>query len=254
MLERCLVLVLVALGAFWASACQNTRQDRLLMFAAASATDAVTEITATFARETGTRVDCNFAASSALARQIETGAEADLFLSANERWADVLGKDGRIESRVDLLGNVLVVVVPAASRLEFESLKDLARGDVTRISLADPDSVPAGIYAKQALTRLGLWGRLESRVVRGFDVRQALLFVERGEAEAGMVYATDAAISSSVRVAFEVDPALVDPIRYPLALLKPGKNKEAALRLFRYLQTDPSKAVFRRFGFKVLER
>ncbi len=244
---------LLVLALFGSPACRSAQPNRVVLFAAASATDAVTEITAAFERETGTGVDCNFAASSALARQIETGAEADLFLSANEKWADVLQREGRIAMRVDLLGNVLVVVVPIDSRLAIGRLEDLTGADVARISLADPDSVPAGIYARQSLTRLGLWDRLQAKVVRGFDVRQALLFVERGEAEAGLVYATDAAISQAVRVALEIDPALSDPIRYPLALVKSGIERPAARQLFQYLQSDSASQVFRRFGFKIVE-
>lgn len=232
---------------------RNPRPEPLLVFAAASATDAVSEITVAFERETGLPVRCNFAASSALARQIETGADADLFLSANERWADVLVRDGLVEARLDLLGNTLVIVVPENSPLPIASPEDLLDARVERISLADPDSVPAGIYAKQALLGLGLWGRLKGKVVRGFDVRQALLFVERGEAEAGLVYATDAAISSSVRVAVEVDASLTEPIRYPLALLKSARDKPGARQLFDYLQAKPAGEVFRKLGFKRVE-
>ena len=222
----------------------------ILFFAAASTQDAVREISSRFEAENQVPVTLNFAASSTLAQQILAGAGGDLFLSANVRWVEELMTEGLGSRRRDLLGNRLVVIAPAGSGLQLRKPSDLSDPKVARLSLADPEGVPAGIYARDALRGLGLWRSLRSRVVRGSDVRQALFFVERGEAEAGIVYATDLRISEAVEPLLELDAASSRPIVYPLVLLKsPG---EAARHFFEYLFSPESAEVFRRFGFSIL--
>lgn len=223
------------------------------LFGAASTADALDEIKARFEQTHGARVRINYAGSSTLAHQIENGAGADVFLSANVQWVDYLEGKGLVARRRDLLGNRLVVVVPSDSPVRIAALEDLLGQQVERLALADPDAVPAGIYAKEALVKTGLWERIKKKVVAGDDVRRALFYVETGNAQAGIVYSTDAAISDSVKVALEIDPGLTGPIRYPLVLLREGADRPAAVSLFDYLGGPEAAAVFRKYGFTVLE-
>ena len=222
----------------------------ILFFAAASTQDAVREISTRFEAESQVPVTLNFAASSTLAQQILAGAGGHLFLSANVHWVKEVVTEGLASRRRDLLGNRLVVVAPPGSGLRLRKPSDLLDPKIARLSLADPEGVPAGIYARDALRRLDLWQPLRSKVVRGSDVRQALFFVERGEADAGIVYATDLRISEAVQPLLDLDTASSRSIVYPLVLLKsPG---EGARRFFEYLCSPESAEVFRRFGFSIL--
>lgn len=226
----------------------------VMLFAAASAGSALDEIRGQFKRETGVDVKASYAAASTLAQQIAYGAEADVFVSANTKWADFLERhpNAPVKERHDLLGNRLVIVVPAGSRLNLHRPEDLLDEAVRRVALADPAAVPAGIYAKQALTQLRLWERLREKVVAGADVRQVLSYVETGAAEAGLVYATDAAISTAVKVVAEIPADLTDPIRYPIVLLKQRGSRAEAESFYRYLDSPEAAQVFRRHGFVVL--
>ena len=251
-LPNCLRAVAAALIAAAAPAC-GVREENpasILFFAAASTQDAVREISTRFEAENQVPVNLNFAASSTLAQQILAGAGGDLFLSANLHWVKEVMTQGLASRRRDLLGNRLVVIAPSGSGLQLRKPSDLLDPRIARLSLADPEGVPAGIYARDALRELDLWQSLRSKVVRGSDVRQALFFVERGEAEAGIVYATDLRISEAVQPLLELDDASSRPIVYPLVLLEsPG---EAAKRFFEYLSSPEAAEVFRRFGFSIL--
>jgi molybdate transport system substrate-binding protein len=226
---------------------------KVLVFAAASTTDALDEIRAEFERlHPAVKVRMSFAASSALAQQIRAGAPADVFLSASHQWADAVGE--LVARRRDLLGNTLVVVVPVKSSLRIERPEALAGAGVRRLAIADPRAVPAGIYARQALEKLGLWKTLQPRLAGGADVRQALKFVETGAADAGIVYSTDAATARKVRIAMSLDAGLTEPIRYPLVLLKQAEGNAAAAAFYEFLTLEPARAVFERHGFLVLGR
>lgn len=220
------------------------------LFAAASTKEAVEQIARDFLAHTGVPVEVTLGPSSGLAKQIEQGASADIFLSADQASVDYLTMKRLVSERHNLLTNQLVVVVPADSPLELKSLRDLAGPQVRRLALAEP-KVPAGEYARQALGRAGVWDQLEARVVGGIDVRATLQFVARGEAEAGVVYRTDALGRPEVRVALEVDPALHEPIRYPLVRFLREPTNPATRRLFEYLRSDKAAAVFERAGFGV---
>jgi molybdate transport system substrate-binding protein len=196
-----------------------------------------------------------FAASSALARQIEVGAPADLFVSADEEWMDSLERKGLLRrgTRRPSLGNRLVLIAPAASRarLTIAPRFPLARAlGAGRLAMADPDVVPAGKYAKAALTSLGVWPSVRARLAPAENVRAALAFVERGEAPFGIVYETDARASAKVRVVGRFPAATHPPISYPIAALRRSANPEAD-GLRRFLGSPAGKAVFRRFGFLV---
>lgn len=221
------------------------------MFAAASLTDALKEIGAAYQDSTGVPVRFNFAASNLLARQIAAGAPADLFASADEGLMDFLAKKKRVTegTRISLLSNTLVIVVGADSRISIQSEADLARPEVRSIALAEPQSVPAGIYAKEHLESLGLWKKVIDRVVPTENVRAALAAVESGNVDAGIVYKTDAAIAKRVRVAYEVPRAEGPRISYPFSVLTSSTDETAARRFLDALASPAGRAVFSRYGF-----
>lgn len=238
-----------------AAAPAAARAGDILIFAAASTLDAVGEVGALYSARGGARVRTVFAASSVLARQIASGAPANVFLSANRRWMDWLVAQGKIVagSRRDLLGNRLVLVVPRArpGRIVigpgFKLVEFLGDG---RLALADPDHVPAGIYARQALENLGVWDAVGRRAARTGDVRGALALVGRGEVPAAIVYATDARISEKVRIAGSFPPSSHAPIAYAAALVA-GRDSRQAQAFFAFLVSPPAGAVFARHGFVV---
>jgi len=227
----------------------------VLVFAAASLTDALKEIAVSWEVAGGERVAFNFASSSTLAVQIREGAPADLFLSADEIQMDGLQKAGLIVpgTRRSVLSNTLVVVVPADSTLQIASGKDLAGANVRRLALAEPSSVPAGVYSKKFLERAGVWDAVAPKVVPTENVRATLAAVESGNVEAGIVYKTDAAISKKVRIAFEVPAARGPAISYPFALVRGAPRETEARRFLAYLGSPAARAVFARYGFLVKE-
>ena len=220
-----------------------------MVFAAASTTNAINEIKQQFAKQTGIDVQTSYAASARLAQQIVNGAEADIFISADTKWADYLAEKNHVAQRRDALGNRLVIVVPNDSKQGIKKPEDLMVKSIEHIAIGDPDSVPAGKYAKQALLKLKLWDKLKDKIVPAQDVRQALTFVETDAAEAGIVYATDAAISKKAKVAVEISENLTGPIRYPIVLLTQGKGKPEAERFFHYLNSPEAVKIFKKYGF-----
>jgi molybdate transport system substrate-binding protein len=237
--------------AILCGAAPTAQGKELVVLAAASLTDALEEIAAAYQDSTGVEVRFNFAASNLLARQIAAGAPADLFASADEGRMDFLEKKGLVVqgTRVSLLSNTLVIVVGADSRLAIQSEADLTRPEVRSIALAEPQSVPAGIYAKKHLEQLGLWKKLIDRVVPTENVRAALAAVEAGNVDCGIVYKTDAAISKRVRVAHEVPRAEGPKISYPFAVLTSTTDPAAARQFLNYLASEAGRAVFSRYGF-----
>lgn len=220
---------------------------------AASTQDAIRESATGFTAETGIEVKLNSDDSSKLATQIVNGAPADLFLSANEKWAEFVQAKGFALETVSLLGNGLVIIVPRGNPARIAQPKDLARPAVKRLALAGP-TVPAGIYARQALTKLDLWRELDqaNKIIEGENVRVALTYVERGEAEAGIVYATDATISNRVEVVSTFAAGVHEPIVYPLILLKAGEQNEAAQKFYAFLRSPRAAEIFRKYGFRFL--
>jgi molybdate transport system substrate-binding protein len=231
------------------------------VFAAASLTDALQEIATAYEGQSGDKVLLNLAASSTLARQIQEGAPADLFFSADEAKMDSLEKQGLIlkETRKSLLSNTLVIVIPADSNLKIGSAKDLATPKVRALALAEPQSVPAGIYAKEYLRSQKLWSKVIDKIIPTENVRAALSAVESGNVDAGIVYKTDAGISKKVKIAYEVAVAEGPKISYPIAVLagagQAGIKQQAAARKFlAYLESPAALDVFRRYGFLVSSR
>jgi molybdate transport system substrate-binding protein len=230
--------------------------QELTVFAAASLTDAMKDISTQWTKAGHQPLRMSFGASSTLARQIEAGAPANLFASADEKWMDYLAQKHLIaaDTRKDLLGNDLVLVVPADHPLhvtlgpDFDLLALLGPGG--RLAVGDPAHVPVGIYAEQALKKLGWWAGVEPRLARTEDVRAGLLLVERGESPAGIVYATDAAASKAVMVAGIFPPDSHDPVSYPFAVTKAGDTSETRA-LLAFLAGPQARAVFVQRGFKV---
>ncbi|MHB8523926.1 MAG: molybdate ABC transporter substrate-binding protein [Limisphaerales bacterium] len=231
----------------------NLPAAEVTVFAAASLTDALKETTRDYERQSGDRIFFNFGASSFLARQIEEGAPADLFFSADEAKMDALQKRGRIEAstRRSLLSNALVIVVAVDSPLRLASARDLAGPGFKTIALADPQTVPAGIYSREYLAKLGLWSAVKRKVVPTDNVRAALAAVESGNVDAGMVYRTDAAISKKIRVACAVPIAEGPAIRYPVAVVKDSPRAAAAEKFLTFLASVPAEKVFKKYGFIV---
>jgi molybdate transport system substrate-binding protein len=225
----------------------------LHVFAAASLTDAMREIAVNFENQTGTHVSLNLGASSLLERQIEAGALADVFFSADDAKMEELARKGLIDSatRKDLLGNSLVIVIAANVRPTIKVPGDLLRPEVRRIAVADPQAVPAGIYARTFLERVSLFEKLRSRLVPTENVRAALAAVEAGSVDAAFVYKTDAAISKRVQVALAVPGDDVPAITYPVAVLRGTKHPANAAEFVHYLQSKSAGAVFTSFGFVV---
>lgn len=234
---------------------QPARADEILVAAAASLTDALRQIGRSYETNSKNKVSFTFGSSSVLARQIDEGAPADIFLSADLAQMDYLDRNRRLEpgTRRNLLTNQLVIVVPADSRLSIASPQDLLKPEVKRIALAEPTSVPAGVYSAAYLRSEGIWDRIKGKIVPVLDVRATLASVESGNVEAGFVYKTDAAISKKVRIAFEVPIDQGPRITYPVAIVKDTRHKAAARDFIRYLSGSAGKAVFQQYGFKVLD-
>lgn len=225
-----------------------------VVFAAASLTDAFQAIGKLYKEKTGKDVTFSFAASSALAKQLEAGAPAGIFASADLKWMDYTDQKGLTlkESRVTPIGNSLVLIMPAdkAKEVKIDKSFDFSAfiGPNGKIATGLTDSVPVGIYARTALTSLGQWDKVKDRVVGAESVRAALALVERGEATAGIVYSTDAAIAKNVKVAGTFPADSHPPVEYPFELVK-GQDSAAAKAFFAFLTGPEAKAIYAKYGF-----
>ncbi len=225
------------------------------IFAAASLTNSITELGEMYTKKTGVKVSPSFASSSTLAKQIENGAPAEVFISADLQWMNYLGDRKLLleGSRFDLLGNRLVLICPISSdaKIKIEQGLDLARflGNGL-LATGDPDHVPAGKYAKAALEKLGMWPFVSNKLARASDVRSALTWVEKDEAPLGIVYSTDAAVSKKVRVVDYFPEDSYPKIVYPVALLKTGDSTQAT-GFMDFLKSSEGRKVFEKYGFVV---
>jgi molybdate transport system substrate-binding protein len=251
MLRKSLGIALLVLsmpgGPAWAA-------DRVLtVFAAASLTDVLRQVGDAYTSDTRQTVRFSFAASSTLARQVEAGSPADVFVSADEAWMDYLQSRHLLAAvpPIDIAGNELVLIAPADSTVSLSITGGFpiaaALGSVGRLAIGDPVSVPAGKYAREALTHLGVWRTVEARTVAADNVRTALNFVARGEAPLGIVYATDARSEPRVRVVDVFPEAAHQPITYPAAMVR-GANAHAA-DFLKFLQGARARGIFERAGF-----
>ena len=231
-------------------------EDKVTVFAAASLTNALTEISTQYEKEKAIKVAHSFAASSTLAKQIENGAPADVFISADSKWMNYLQDKKLIDtvSRKDLLGNKLVIVAPKGRsfKVQFDKAFDFSKAFDGRLCTGDIEAVPAGIYAKESLIKLNWWDAVKTRIVGAQDVRGALAFVERGECAAGIVYETDAKISNKVEIVGFFPAETHSPIVYPIALIANTKNK--GTDYLAYVQSAEALDIFRKFGFSILNK
>jgi molybdate transport system substrate-binding protein len=243
---------ILLLAAGMAHSADQTRT--LTVFAAASVTDVLQAVGDEFTRQTRTPVRFSFAASSALARQIESGAAADVFVSADQEWMDYLDSKQLIDSttRRNILTNRLALVAPADSTIALKIAPGFglvaALGTNGRLATGDPDSVPVGKYAKASLTTLGVWKQVEPRLVRAENVRAALAFIARGEVPLGIVYATDASVEPKVRVVDLFPESTHPPITYPAAATKIASPQARAF--VEFLGSPTAEAIYERAGFR----
>jgi molybdate transport system substrate-binding protein len=242
--------------SLWLAATPAMAQD-LLLFGAASLQDALDAVIEEYQAQGGGEVSASYASSSTLARQIEQGAPADIYISANPEWMDYLEERGLIRdgSRADLLSNGLVLVAP----LESDTAIEIAPGfdlvaalDGGLLAMGDPDHVPAGIYGRAALESLGVWGAVAPHVARADNVRAALALVARGEAPLGVVYRSDALADADVEVVGEFPRESHPPIIYPIAIVAGSEHPEAT-DLFELLRSEAAAGIFERFGFTILD-
>ena len=229
--------------------------EELVIFGAMSLTDALTEISQRFGAARNVKVYCNFAGSSTLQRQIEKGAPADVFVSASPIQMDALQQKGLIyeDSRRAILNNRLVLVAPVNSTLSMTDVGLLAQDTIRRIAIGEPNSVPAGIYGREALAQLGVWDAVQPKLIPSTDVRSTLAYVESGEVGAGVVYQTDAGFSKKVRIIYRFPDSSHTPIVYPAAVLRDTGNKVLAQTFLDYLQTAEVAAIFEKHGFSVVK-
>lgn len=250
-----MVGVLVLSFMFNASSIEpSSRAPIITVYAASSTSDVMRELVAAYREEANVIVQCNFSSSSALAKQIMAGAKADVYLSANEKWMQELADSGDIDpvTRFDLLGNRLVLIAASDSTAQVDlnepgSVAAAMRG---RLAVGDPDHVPAGIYAKEALTNLQQWEAVHRRLAPGADVRVALRYVATGSADLGVVYATDARVEPLVRVVATLPEASHQPVRYPVAVCSNASSQAAGFVAF--LRSDRARKAFEHAGFVFL--
>lgn len=249
-----LAALLLAIGCKTVTPISTDAPASLLVAAAASLQDAIEEIDPLFeSANPGTTVSYNFAASGPLQQQIEQGAPVDLFISAAARQMDALQEKNLIvaNARRDLLTNSLVLVVPRNSRSGLTDFRQLTNFSVKRISMGEPRSVPVGQYAEELFRNLGIWEQLQPKFVFGNSVRNVLGTVESGNADAGVIYATDVGISDRVTQVATASSDLHAPIVYPMAVVAASPNQQAAQAYAQFLMSSQAQAVFKRYGFGI---
>ena len=258
MVKNNTIKLLIALSLVFTSLLTHA-DEKVTVFAAASLTNALTDISAIYEKskdekEKTTKIVHSFASSSTLAKQIENGAPADIFISADTKWMNYLQDKKLINtaSRKEFLGNKLVLIAPKGRgfNVKFDKSFDFSKSFDGRLCTGDIDSVPAGIYAKDSLIYLNWWHGIKTRIVGTQDVRGALAFVERGECAAGIVYETDAKISNKVEIVATFPEESHKPIVYPMAFVVNAKNVNNDY--FSYLQSSKALDIFKKYGFNIL--
>lgn len=245
-----IVSSIISLGS---SISLSVKAESVTVYAAASLTNAINDLEKIYEKRNNIEVKTSYAGSSTLAKQIEAGAPADVFISADTQWMDYLQNKKLVAAndRLNLLGNRLVLITPKGQSLKvkLDKTTDPNKVFTGKICTGDTKSVPVGKYAKQAFTNLGWWSRIEPKLVETEDVRAALNFVARGECQVGIVYATDAAISKDVTVVGVFPENTHSPIIYPVGMVKKNRN---STKFYQFLQSNQAKAVFKKYGFSVL--
>ncbi len=235
----------------------TTVPEVITVSAAASLTEAFTDIASQFEKENpGTDVNLNFGGSGNLRMQIEGGAPVDVFASADEGQMNTLGNETLIDnsSRKDFAHNSLVIIVPEASTLNITSIKDLADPKIQKISIGNPDTVPVGNYSRTTLTEAGLWSQLENKLVLAEDVKQVLVYVERGEVDAGFVYMTDAKTAQPGTVKIVASVPVSTPVNYPIAVVSSSEHKEEAQKFLDFVTGEEGQAILKKYGFTIISK
>ena len=229
----------------------------LTVCAGVGLTDVIKSINDLYMQENeSVTIIANFAAAGTLQQQIEQGAPADVFFTPGVKQMDALQNGGLIinETRRNLLNNKIVLVVPGNSNPGISSFMDLLKENISQIAIGDPESVPAGAYGKQALEQLGIYEQVQLKLILCSDVRQVLGYVEAGNADAGIVYSTDAAITDNVKIAADAPDEVNSQIVYPVAVIKASQNVAAAKAYIAFLFSDEAKAIFEQYGFVVVNK
>ncbi|MGM0937782.1 MAG: molybdate ABC transporter substrate-binding protein [Pseudomonadota bacterium] len=253
-MKKSLIKFLAGATITLSMASYSSAAEKITVFAAASLTNAMNEISEQYQKEHKVDVVSSYASSSTLARQIEQGAPANLFISADQQWMDyAIDKHLMVDNtRYTLLGNELVLIAPKDSKIEKVEInqqtdwKKLLDGG--RLAVGDPDHVPVGIYAKEALGNLGAWDTVNPLLARTNNVRSGMALVERDEAPLGIVYGSDAVASKKVKVVGVFPTDSHKPVEYPMAIVKDQDNK-ATRDFYEYLKTPAASEVFKRYGF-----
>jgi molybdate transport system substrate-binding protein len=251
-----IIFLLVATLFASLSGCTAKQSVTLNVSAAASLTDALKEINDLYTKEnSNVTITPNFASSGTLLTQIQSGAPADVFISAGAKQMNTLQNAGLIvdDTRQELLKNKVVLVVPNNSTLNISDFNALLNDSVKKIAIGDPASVPAGDYGKQALQTLGIYDKVQSKLILCTDVRQVLSYVESGDVDAGIVYATDAAISSTAKVMANAPDEVNAKIVYPVAAIKASTVLDAAKDYIKFLSSNKAKAIFEKYGFTMVK-
>ncbi|MCO5384155.1 MAG: molybdate ABC transporter substrate-binding protein [Methanosarcina barkeri] len=267
-----LIILLVLLSVFLAIGCAGNQGEApnatvtpvtavtpataepevITVSAAASLTDAFTDIASQFEKENpGTNVNLNFGGSGSLRMQIEGGAPVDLFASADESQMDILANESLIanNSRKDFVHNSLVLIVPENSTLNITDIRNLADPKIQKISIGNPDTAPVGKYTRLALTEAGLWSQLENKTVLAEDVKQVLVYVERGEVDAGFVYITDAKTAKPGTIKIVTNVSVSTPIAYPIAVVSSSEHKEKAQKFLDFVTGKEGQEILKEYGF-----
>ncbi len=248
----CCLIAAILSGCGTVNSSNPAKQADLLVSAAASLQDSMKEVAEAYAKKhPNVKLTFNFGSSGALQQQIEQGAPADLFLSAGAKQMAALIDKGFVDSGQQsvLLSNSLVVIVPADSKKEIAAMEDLGKAEVTKIAMGEVDTVPAGTYAKEALSHYKLWDSIQPKLIFTKDVRQVLSYVESGNVDAGIVYSTDVLNSNKARVALKAESGSHKPIQYPAGIVKASKQPSEAAEFYKYLQGEEASAIFAKFGF-----
>jgi molybdate transport system substrate-binding protein len=248
--------LIMVTSSFGLTGCSEKSEVNLNVAAAASLTDALNEINAQYVRETkNITITPNYASSGTLQKQIEQGAPVDIFISAGVSQMDAMEKANLImsETRKNILNNKVVLVVPTNSTLDITSFNDLVKGSIKQIAIGDPKSVPAGNYGQQAFDKLGITAQIQSKLVLASDVRQVLSYVESGNVDAGIFYATDAKISDKVKVVAIAPDEINAKILYPAAVVKASKNAKIAEDYLKFLTTKTASDIFKKYGFSIVQ-
>ena len=255
-MRKLLLIVTSLLLTLSAISCSSSQagESSVTAFAAASLADMMEELAKTFREADGVKVRYGLGGSQMLAQQIIRGAPADVFISADELAMERVDSKGLLEpgTRVDLLTNELVLIVPSDDGSSIETLEQLGEPNVSRIAIADPELAPAGRYAKEALVSLGLWEKVEGKLILGADVRITLAYLTSGNADAAIVYRTDVQLSQAVEVVAVVPQESYSTVVYPVALVKGAKEMGAPGRFVDFLKGDIATSIFQKYGFRPL--